>query len=798
MRRFTAKAALWGGMATVAIAMGLLIWDATVVALGMVAAVFLLVAYLRRTPSVEVARSPSRLRVLEGDAFEMGLRVGSRGAWADVVEVFDQLPGYMRLRHGSNHQVLPLYKGEARDVRYSLECPLRGAYRIGPVHVRATDAPELFEGELLLQDVHQLDVYPVWVELRQLDLVSRALKYNMGPVTVNEPGRSTDFYSVRDYIKGDPYRKINWKKSVRFPKRLRHRKLMVNEDEKETLSDCAIFVDSRSLAASGTPLANFHETAVRTTMGLARTLVLNHNRVMVVTYNDAVNIVPPGISRGHIGIIQAMLVETVARGAVTFDWAVGYARPFLKPRSDIVVLSPMVSDMSFYPAILGLIRSGHRVVVVTSALEDYETRALKAPSPRAVMLQLQRSTNVDELASAGLPVIDIGADETLLSIMVRVSAALGGERLDIGALEEEEAPLAEGALPFEAAPPPEEGAPLLDDIVREGMGLRVGNRGVMALQLAAIASLVLAWEVSFLVEHDFWRTLCAAEGRPDYLTAGTFLMLSVEGVLLAWVASLLLGMVKVVRGRQARLDLGVLAYVVLAFLGLWYLVAVIFATPNSAADFYRFVRFVVIIVPFLGALSVMRRHWLGALVAVGLLAITLMLEPTPASDAPRAALVAIAAVLAIELAHAVRRFDGIADSLEGRADARGQGLFGSTLRRYALVVGATAVAAWAGTSALMGLPDWYVGQVGPGYPKALEATTVYMGVYLLGWLVALTLIGRWTALAIANMPQGRAVIEGARRRMVLRRPARPRPHRAGGPWEEEEPQPEAPPIPATP
>lgn len=802
MRRWTAKAVIWGGAAMIAIATGLYVWDAAAVGVGMVAALFLLVAYLRRTPALELLRSPSRLRVLEGDSFEMGLRVGSRGGWADIVEVYDQLPGYMRLHRGSNHAVLPLYRGEAREVGYSLECPLRGAYRIGPVHVRATDAPEMFDNELVLQDVHQLDVYPVWVELRQLDLGSRALKYNMGPVTVNEPGRSTDFYSIREYIKGDPYKKINWKKSVRFPKRLRHRKLMVNEDEKETLSDCAIFVDSRALVASGTPLVNFHETAVRTTMGLARTLVLNKNRVTVVTYNDAVNIVPPGISRGHIGIIQAMLVETVARGAVTFDWAVGYARPFLKPRSDIVVLSPLVSDMSFYPTILGLLRTGHRVVVVTSALEDYEARAINAPSPRAVLLQLQRSTNEDELASAGIPVIGVGVDEPLLSIMVRISAALGGERMDLGALEggEEgrESPVAEGLGAIEAPPPPTKATPLLDDIVREGVGLRVGNRGVMALQVAAIASLVLAWEASFLVEHDFWETLCAAWDRPDYLTAGTFLLLSVEGVLLAWVASLALGLVKVVRGKQGKLDLGVLAYVVLAFLGLWYTVAVIVSLGNSAGSFYRFVRFVVILVPFLGALSVMRRQWIGTAIAVGLLFVSLLFEPTTVSAAPRAAPMAVAAVLAVELSHAAWRFDGIADSLEGRADGRGWKLFGATLKRYALVIGATAAAAWVGMAALMGLPDWYVGQLGPGYPKVLEATTVYMGVYLLGWIVALAVVGRWAAIAIAGMPQGRALIERMRKGMVLRRPARPRPGGAGGPWAEEERPPEAPPLPSTP
>ena len=283
MRRWTRKAVGWTTAGVLALLLGLWREDLQVVVLGIVMAVFIMVAYVRRTPEIIVRRRPSHLRVLEGDLYDMGFSVGSQGAWADVVEVNDSIPGYMRLEEGSNHMVLPLYKGEMRRPSYALECPLRGAYRIGPIDMRVSDASGFFDQEVSVRDTHEVDVVPLYVELRTLDLASRALKYNMGPVTVNELGRSTDFYSIREYIKGDPYRKINWKASARY------RKLMINEDEKETLSDCAIFVDSRSLSATGTPLENFHETALRATLGLARTFVAGKNRVMVVTYNDSVN-----------------------------------------------------------------------------------------------------------------------------------------------------------------------------------------------------------------------------------------------------------------------------------------------------------------------------------------------------------------------------------------------------------------------------------------------------------------------------------------------------------------------------
>ena len=763
MRRWSQKAILWAGLGVLVLAFGLWRWDVASTAVGVVLVLFLLAAYLRRTPTVEMVRRPSHLRVLEGDRFEMDLQVGARGAWADSVEVYDQLPGYMRLAEGSNHFVMPLYKGEVRDAAYALECPLRGAYRIGPIYLRATDALGLYDSELAVPDVHQLDVHPVWVELKQLELVSRALKYNMGPMTLNEPGRSTDFYSIRDYVKGDPYKKINWKATARL------RKLMINEAEKETLSDCAVFVDSRAIAASGTALRNFHETAIRTTLGVARTLVANKNRVMVVTYNDAVNVVPPGLSRGHIGIVQAMLVETVARGALTFDWAAGFAGPFLKPRSDVVVLSPLVSDMSFYPTILALIRTGHRVVVVTSALEEYERLAMGGqPSPRALLLQLQRTTNVAELASAGIPVIQVAPDEPLLSIMVRLSVALGGERMDLGALGPEDEVEVEGrpgpATAVEGGGPVEPPG-TLDRLMTEATGINLGYSRLAAMQVAAIVALLVAYQLAFHLKADMWADLGAGAQFRDYINPGSYLLLALEAVLFAWLANLVLGSAQMLKDRWRRPELQAVVYLGLGLLGVWYLVSVLIDRGIVAGEL-RFLRFLVMLVPFFGTLAVLRRAAWPALLAGGMLMLELLGVPTPLSEVARAVAMAVAIVVYAELAWAVGRFEGLVRALPGPGGARARELLARTMDRYALVLGATALAAALGAGVLLWLPGWYVAALGPGISRPLEAGTVFAGVYWLAWLVALAVLGRWAVLYVAGTPRGHAWAERLRGRMV--------------------------------
>jgi uncharacterized protein (DUF58 family) len=696
----------------------------------------------------------------------------------------------MDLAEGSNHSVMPLYKGEMRRTGYTMLCPLRGAYRVGPVDVRTSDAMGFYDQEATLPNVHELDVVPLYVELRSLELQSRALKYNMGPVTINELGRSTDFYSIREYVKGDPYRKINWKASAK------RRKLMINEDEKETLSDCAIFVDSRALAATGTPLENFHEQSLRATLGLSRTLVGAKNRVMVVTYNDAVNIVPPGLGNAHNRVVQAMMVETVAKGTLTFDWAAGYARPFIKPRSDVVVFSPLLSDMTFYPTILNLIRTGHRVVVVTASLEEYEERATGEKGSRSMLMALQRTTNIAELEGAGIPVIDVEVNEPQLSILVRVSAALGGERLDVSALEGEAA--AELPEPEEEVHLPLLGRSVTRQFQDEVLGIRMGMPRLMFTQAMALVALLGACLMAWYMNEEWWEAV-NSDIWGTLMDTSTYVLLTVTGVILGWALAMLLGYLKHWREKDPTSNLVYLAYAALLLIVLWHIGSVLWTLSQGGGPLVL-VWDLVLLPPLLGALAVFRRTFLLALFSMGFLIIVTLIVPNPIDEAWRSLLMALAVVAFVELAWAIDRFDRLF-VLGGPSMERGRGLllFRDTVSRYLMVLAIVMTISVMMTLVLTFLPAWYSPDPGLGVISPIEPESVFAPVFLLFWLVVVAVVGRWAVLSFLDSPYGDRTVGWLRERFVL-------PGRRGegtgqepdevpadeGDWDEEAPLPDAP------
>ena len=798
MRSWTRKAVAWVTGCIIILSLGLWRSDYQVMAVGMAMTLFLLVAYARRTPTVMVRRKPSHLRVLEGDHHEMGFNVGARDGWADVVELHDTIPGYMDLAEGSNHLVLPLYKGEMRRASYSLVCPLRGAYRLGPLEVRTSDAMDCFEQQDMIPGTHELDVVPLYVELRNLDLQSRALKYNMGPVTINELGRSTDFYSIREYVRGDPYRKINWKASAK------RRQLMINEDEKETLSDIAIFVDSRTVAALGTPLDNFHESALRSTLGLSRTLVASKNRVMVTTYNDSVNIVPPGLGNAHNRVVQAMIIETVARGNLTFDWAAGYARPFLKPRSDIVVFSPLVSDMTFYPAILGMIRSGLRVVIVTAALEEYEERATGQQRSRALLMGMQRTTNIAELEAAGVQVIEVDPDEPQLSMLVRVSAALGGERLDVAALEGEEA---EDLPEFQDIPKVPGRRHISQELQEEVLGVRTGMPWLMALQAMALAALVVTCIMAWYLAEDVWDAINTDIWGP-MMDTPTYLLLVSTGMIMGWALAMLLGFIKHRRERQPRSNLVYLAYAAIFLLIVWHAGSVLLNLDRGGSP-QVLIWDMVLLPPMLGSLAVFRRSISYAAFAVAILLVFGLVDANLMDDVTRCMVMGLAVAAFLELTWAHVRFDRIYE-LGGLGLPKNRGrpraLFDATMVRYMVVFTSVLMVSGILLVVISILPSWFASDPTPGVPSPIDADTVMAPFYLLLWLVVLTVAGRWAVIAFMGSRKGHRTIDWVREHMLIPRRLRRRPSRKGPSeedvrepddgttvvWEEETPPPEVP------
>ena len=108
-----------------------------------------------------------------------------------------------------------------------------------------------------------------------------------GATTLRTPGQGSEFYSLREYVPGDPFKNINWKAFARTGD------LMVNEKCRDAVTDLYILLDSRDIARIGTVLKNPLEMGTVSAASLAAFFLKRRDSVALAIFDDSLSYLQP-------------------------------------------------------------------------------------------------------------------------------------------------------------------------------------------------------------------------------------------------------------------------------------------------------------------------------------------------------------------------------------------------------------------------------------------------------------------------------------------------------------------------
>lgn len=130
------------------------------------------------------------------------------------------------------------------------------------------------------------------VEIRTRRLVDEAMAGHYGSVF---KGRGMDFDRVRDYVRGDEIRTIDWNVTARTGQP--HVKLFTEERELTTL----LMVDVSASSDFGSNPQTKRELAAEVASVLAFSAIRNNDKVGLILFTDEIELyIPPGSGRRHI------------------------------------------------------------------------------------------------------------------------------------------------------------------------------------------------------------------------------------------------------------------------------------------------------------------------------------------------------------------------------------------------------------------------------------------------------------------------------------------------------------------
>ena len=339
-------------------------WLTLLLFLATVADIFLL--WHRR--AVTAGRQLST-RFSNGDENPVTISIESTYPFPVRIEVIDELPfqfqqrDFSSLFSASSPSRLLCSGGAAAHLAYSLRPTRRGVYSFGHVLVFASTHLGLVERRYRCASPCDVCVYPSFQKLHQYELMAISQNLQQPSIKrIRRIGNNTEFEHIRDYLRGDDYRTVNWRATARLSRP------MVNVYQDERSQQVFSVIDKGRVMQQAFQGMTLLDYAINASLALSYVAMKKEDRAGLITFNDNLETYVAADRRpGHIN----KLMETLYAEQTNFEetdfsaLSVGIGRHISKHSLLILFTNFMglVSLQRQLPFLLQIARR-HRLLVV--------------------------------------------------------------------------------------------------------------------------------------------------------------------------------------------------------------------------------------------------------------------------------------------------------------------------------------------------------------------------------------------------------------------------------------------------
>lgn len=170
-----------------------------------------------------------------GDENKVVLSIRNNYSFPASLGVIDELPDQFQERNW--RRKLKIAGQSTDEIVYFLRPTTRGEYVFHDINVFVTAPLRLVKRKYVFSAEQAVKVYPSYIQMRRYHLLAVANRLQeLGVRRMRQLGHSMEFEQIKEYVRGDDYRTINWKATAR------KEALMVNNytDERSQQIYCMI------------------------------------------------------------------------------------------------------------------------------------------------------------------------------------------------------------------------------------------------------------------------------------------------------------------------------------------------------------------------------------------------------------------------------------------------------------------------------------------------------------------------------------------------------------------------------
>ncbi len=222
-------------------------------------------------------------KLSNGDENAIDVRIESVYPMPMRVSVVDEIPPEFQKRDFKYDTTLPSRK--MVRVRYWLRPVRRGEYDFGQVNTFVRSYLGFAARRYKHDNQAVIPVYPSYLQMRKYEIMAHSNRLTeMGVKKQRRVGHTMEFEQIREYVKGDDIRTINWRATAR-----QNNTLMVNQYQDQRSQNVYNIIDMGRQMRMPFNAMTLLDYAINTSLVMANTSIIKHDKAGLITFGHKIH-----------------------------------------------------------------------------------------------------------------------------------------------------------------------------------------------------------------------------------------------------------------------------------------------------------------------------------------------------------------------------------------------------------------------------------------------------------------------------------------------------------------------------
>lgn len=244
---------------------------------------------LYSTSGLTAERSlPEKFSNSDENRVEVSIR--NRYGFQVQASVIDEIPVQFQKRDFLKNLDLPAHKEVSFE--YFLKPLTRGEYVFGRLNIYISSLLRLAKRRYVFDKDQIVKVYPSFIQMKKLDFLALDQKISLpGIKKIRRIGHTMEFEQIKDYVRGDDVRTINWKATAK------HSNLMVNQFQDERAQPVYSVIDTGRMMKMPFEGLSLLDYAINSSLAFSNVALKKKDRVGMLAFSNKIESIKKASSK---------------------------------------------------------------------------------------------------------------------------------------------------------------------------------------------------------------------------------------------------------------------------------------------------------------------------------------------------------------------------------------------------------------------------------------------------------------------------------------------------------------------